>query len=304
MRYYNVLNISLQQIYIFLKVMELRSYTRTAEHFHFTVSMISKTISHMEKETGLILFLRRPRELVPTPAAKVLAREWRSIVYVMEQSLEKAHTAQDGDRTLINFGFIDSSLKMDQKIQHCLSCFEEQHPDIDVRVEKLDMHELVEQLHTGELDMICTANHEKKSIEAYNLPWKTLLDSHLAVYIPKNSPLFQRESLQISDLKNESFIIPSPVMHVNYYTMLESLCRAYGFTPKIAITSSNVRSMLYSLRMQKGIVLGDEMTQDWEYENVKQFVLPEPGGTIISWNPSVSPKCRQLVDFMLEQFSN
>ena len=41
MRYYNVLNISLQQIQIFLKVMELRNFTRVAEYYNFTVSMIS-----------------------------------------------------------------------------------------------------------------------------------------------------------------------------------------------------------------------------------------------------------------------
>ncbi|MGM9926729.1 MAG: LysR family transcriptional regulator [Bacillus sp. (in: firmicutes)] len=302
MRYYNVLNISLQQIRIFLKVMELRSYTRTAEYFHFTVSMVSKTISRMEKETGLILFLRKPRELVPTPAAVVLAREWYSVVYMVEQSLEKAHTAQDGARTRINFGFIDSSQEVDLRIQNCLIGFEELHPELDVRVEKLDMHELVERLHTGELDIICTASHEIQALESYNLPWKRLCSSHLAVYIPRSSPLFQRDSLQIADLKNESFIIPSPVMQSDYYTMLEKLCRSNGFTPKIAITSTNVISMLYSLKMQKGVVLGDEITRDWGCENVKQFILPEMGGTIISWNQQASPKCSQLADFMVEHF--
>lgn len=302
MRYYNIRNISFQQIQIFLKAVELRNYTRVAEYLNFTVSMISKTISNMEKETGLILFLRQPRELVPTPAAMVLAHEWRSILYTVEQSLEKAHIAQDGARTMLNLGFIDSSTEMDRRIQECLSRYEQLHPDIDVHVEKLDMHELVEQLHTGELDIICTAHHEIPALEAYGLPWRKLFPSHLAAYVPRSSPLFQRERIQFSDLRNEGFIIPSLVLHINYYTMFENLCRAHGFSPKIAVTATNVRSMMYSLRLQKGVVLGDEVTQDWAYDNVKRFVLPEEGGSIVSWRTDASPKCMELVEFVMGHF--
>lgn len=290
MRYYNVLNISLQQIQIFLKVVELRNYTRVAEHLNFTVSMISKTIAGMEKEMGLILFLRKPRGLVPTPAAMVLAAEWHSIITTVEQSLEKAHTAQNGARTVLNLGLIDSSSEMDLRMDECLARFEAANPNIDIRVEKLDMHELVERLNTGELDIICTGHHEGTALDAYGLPWKMLVTSPLSVYVPRSSPLFERERIQFSDLRNEEFVIPSPVRHAHYFAVLDSLCRSHGFTPRIGFTVDNVRSMSYAVQRQKGVVLSCAITGNWSGDCVKRFDLEEQGGVLIGWGRS---PCKQ-----------
>lgn len=302
MRYYNVLNISLQQIQIFLKVVELRNYTRVAEYLNFTVSMISKTISNMEKEMGLILFLRKPRELVPTPAAMVLATEWHSIITTVEQSLEKAHTAQNGARTVLNLGLIDSSSEMDQRMDRCLEEFEAENPNIDIHVEKLDMHELVERLNSGELDIICTGHHEGTALDAYGLPWKMLVTCPLSVYVPKTSPLFEKESIQFSDLRYEKFVIPSPVLHAHYYAVLDSLCRSYGFTPRIGFTVDNVRSMTYSLQRQKGVVLSCAITGNWVNDNVKRFDLPEKGGILVGWGRSPGKQSLRLVEYMQDFF--
>lgn len=302
MRYYNVLNLSLQQIQIFLKVVQLRNYTRVAAQMNFSVSMISKTIAAMEKETGLILFLRSPREMIPTPAARVLAQEWRSIITTVEQSMEKAHTAQDGARSMVTLGFIDSSVTMDQRLQLLLSQFEAIHPEVDIRVEKLDMHDLVEHLNTGELDIIITAHHEAPALEANDLPCKMLIHSKLAAYVPRSSPLFNRPDIRFADLRNESFIIPSPFLHANYYSMFEQLCSRHGFVPKIAVTAPNVRSMMYSLRLQKGVVLGDQFTRDWACEDIRQFTLEEDGGSIIAWNRCPDHACMELVAFLTRAF--
>ena len=303
MRYYNVLNISLQQIQIFLKVMELRNFTRVAEYYNFTVSMISKTVSNMEKEMGLILFLRKPRELVPTPAASVLAHEWHSIITTVEQSLEKAHTAQDGARRTLNLGLIDSSSVMDQSLDKCLDRFEQANPNIDIHVEKMDMHELVERLNAGDVDIICTGHHEGAALDAYHLPWKMLVTCPLAVFVPRSSPLFEKEQIQFSDFRNEQFVIPSPVQHSCYYAVLENLCRSYGFTPKVGHTVANVRSMAYSLQRQKGVVLSCAATDNWCNENVRCVLLREQGGVLIGWSRNADRNCLALVEHMDHYFS-
>ena len=302
MRYYNVLNISFQQIQIFLKVVELRNYTRVAEYFNFTVSMVSKTISNMEKEMGLILFLRNPRQMIPTPAALVLASEWHSVITTVEQSLEKAHIAQNGARKVLRVGLIDSSSEMDVRLNECLDAFEAENPNIDIHVEKLDMHELVERLNAGDMDIICTGHHEGPALDAYGLPWKMLVTCPLAVYVPRSSPLFDRETIQFSELRNEPFVIPSPVLHAYYYAVLDALCRSYGFAPKIGFTVSNVRSMAYSLQRQKGVVLSCDVTDNWVGENVKKFLLPEQGGVLIGWGRSPDGHCLSLVEHMTEYF--
>ena len=49
MKYYSILNISMQQIQIFLKCCQYQNYSRVAEEYNFTPSMISKTVKALDE---------------------------------------------------------------------------------------------------------------------------------------------------------------------------------------------------------------------------------------------------------------
>ena len=155
----------------------------------------------------------------------------------------------------------------------------------------------------GRCDIICTGHHEGASLNACGLPWKMLVSCPLAIFVPRTSPLFEKEKLSFVELRNERFIIPSPILHANYYAVLENLCRSYGFMPRIGLTVSNVRSMAYSLQRQKGVVLSCVATDNWANENVRCFPLPEQGGILIGWGRNSEPWCMTLVEHMTDFFN-
>jgi DNA-binding transcriptional LysR family regulator len=298
----NLMGISFQQIQIFLKAVELRNYTKTANYFNFTPSMISKTIATMEMELDVSLFTKKSRELIPTTAASVLAYEWNGIITALEKGIEKAKACQNGITSQINIGFIDSSLKVDDLIRQLIDEFCALNHDVEIRVEKFDMHQLVELINTGILDIIITALHETPALDAYKIPWDILFETNYAIYVSKQSKLFDKESISFSDLRDERFIVLSPAQHANYYALFEHLCMENGFTPSIAQTASNVRSMFYNLNLGKGIVFGDSITSDWANDDVKKFILPEKAGTVIAWTDAINEKIADLVAFMRTRF--
>jgi DNA-binding transcriptional LysR family regulator len=300
MKYSDILNISFQQIQIFLKSVELRNYTKVAEYFNFTPSMISKTIALIETEIGLQLFVRGFHELSPTPAAQVLAFEWESILKLVENSIDKAQSCQKGIKTLINIGFIDSSSKVDNTIMQLINDYYGLNPDVDIRVEKFDMHELVERLRKGLLDIIITALHESPSLDAYRIPWNLLFETNMAIYASKTSKLFEKDDIEYGDLKDESFLVLSPAQNAHYYAFFDLFCKKNGITPQIAMSFTNVRSMQYNLKLGKGIFIGDSLTSDWIDDDIKQFVLPDKIGTIIGWRDNINEKIDDLVSFFIE----
>ncbi len=70
MKYRNIMNISLQQIQIFLKCCRYLNFSRVAEEYNFTPSMISKTIKSLEDLLGIPLFCPEIPPSGPDPGGK------------------------------------------------------------------------------------------------------------------------------------------------------------------------------------------------------------------------------------------
>lgn len=69
--YSRIAEISIGQIVVFLKCMELENYSKAAEALNYTPSMVSKTTRKMEEKLGLVLFVRHGGRVRPTGAARL-----------------------------------------------------------------------------------------------------------------------------------------------------------------------------------------------------------------------------------------
>lgn len=295
-------NVSVQQVQIFLKAVELKNFTQVANHFNFTPSMVSKTISSLENELDIRLFTRKPRELTPTPAAILLASEWRQFVRAFSNSIEKARSYQDNLPKKIVFGFVDSSADVDQMIRQSILQYMHMHPQIDITAEKHDMHRLVELLNHGFLDVIQTSSMESAYLDEHCLPWEKVFDSSAAVFVPEGNDLFKQDSLDLDQLKNQKFLTLDPVMHPSYTSWLHSLCQKLGFVPDITATYKTVRSLLFSLKMRNDIFIGDTITSDWCDEQLKCFVLPEKLFSLIAWRNNSEKEIVEFKEYLKERY--
>lgn len=293
-------SISIQQVQIFLKAVELKNFTQVANYFNFTPSMISKTISFMESELELELFIRNPHELRPTPAALLLAEEWRQFVSSFQKSIERARACQNGQKHKILLGFVDSSASIDQMIRQVVIQYTRLHPHMDIAVEKHDMHRLAELLNHGLLDLILTSDFESAYLSDRGLPWEKAFDSSVAAFVPRGNNLFHREEIAFSDLKEQSFLSLDPVMHPSYARWLYGLCGRFGFVPNVKSTFRTVRSLLFSLKIQDSIFVGDFVNSDWCDEDLKGFLLPEKAFSLLAWRENAGQELLGFKDYLKE----
>ncbi|QBE99717.1 hypothetical protein PMF13cell1_05303 [Blautia producta] len=283
----NVLNISLQQIQIFLKCVHLKNYSRVAAEYNFTPSMVSKTISSMESTLGLQLFIRKYHTLIPTPAAKELASDWTPLLEMILQSLEKAHTIQEGYASNIRIGLLDTTRTA---ASYTVSKLEEKASrDLLEKIvwERRDMHELTGMIEDNYFDLIITWLQESSYFDNKNIFWKEIFHSNNAVFIHKSHPLFYEEIHSFSAFKQYPFLTLSPAVYPHYYHLLENVCKAHGFTPLISTSVSNTNSVHYNLTLGKGQLLADGLICDWESSDIRKVELEGLGdsGLIVAWNP-------------------
>lgn len=297
-------NISIQQVQIFLKAIEFKNFTQVANYFNFTPSMISKTISSLEDELKLQLFIRKPRELTPTPAAILLSKEWRQFVASFQNSVKRACELQNKQFSNIVLGFVDSSDTIDQMIMQAIIEYKKFHPDITITAEKHDMHRLAELLHHGLLDIILTSAIEIPYLNNCKIHWEKVFETDAAVFIPKGNPLFELSSIDFDDIKDQTILTLDSGMHPSYAEWLYTLCKKHGFVPNVAASYRTVRSLLFSLKMGSHIFIGDTVTSDWCDDTLKCLTLPEKSFSLIAWNNHSGKEVKDFQKYLKEKCPN
>ena len=138
MKHIDLFNIKLNQIRIFLSVVEYGGFTAAAEKLHMTQPMISKTVSHLEEELGLYLIVRNSHKFQVTPSGLKLYETWKGLMQGFEDSLVSAHSIQSGknDKLKIGTGELDP---YDNPIIKNLQKMKQILPGVDVFGESREM---------------------------------------------------------------------------------------------------------------------------------------------------------------------
>ncbi|MBE6041820.1 MAG: LysR family transcriptional regulator [Clostridiales bacterium] len=295
---HNIPNITSQQIQIFIKAVELRNFTKVANYLNYTPSMISKTIASLEDELGIKLFTRKPHELVPTPAASMLAKEWRHFIASFTSSITRARAYQKELESQIVLGFVDSSDQVDKMISSAIKKYSSRHPEIRITAEKHDMHRSAELLNSGMLDVILTSETEVPYLDSHDLMWEKTVDTHVAVYVPRTNALFNRDSIDIHDLKNQELLSLDPMMHPTYSEWMFGFCADKGFVPNVIATFRTVRSLRFSLNLMDAVFIGDSINADWCNDDLKQFILPDKSFTLVACRRESTEAIKEFKDYL------
>ena len=298
MEYFDGRNITMEQIYIFLEAVQLRNFSKVATLLNFTPSKISKTIQSMEDELGILLFVRKPHELTPTPAAMLLADEWRQITGSYDHALRKVRMFQKEESIKILLSFVDSSVQMDSIIKQAIRNYAHIQPDVRIVAEKHDMHRSVELINFGMLDLAITNEMELPYLNEHGIKWEKLIDTDVVAYIPRTNPLFTHEKIDFRDLKDMPLIGLDAKMHPTYNQWLHALCNSYGFVPNIKSYFRTVRSLVFNLDLQDYIFIGDSITSDWASNDLKEFILPEKSSVIIAYRKEKSKRVQAFKKYL------
>lgn len=287
MRHIDLLNIRLNQIQIFLITVECGTLTAAADRLHLTQPMITKTVQLLEKELGIVLFYRARGRMQLTPAGQECYARWNNILKYFEQSVEAAHTLQEGrtGRVRVGTGSLGDG---DMQLMEKFRAIREANPNLSVQLEFQHMTALVQQLQQDRFDAVIISGHLCPMVESYGFCWKTVCESCLAIFVPNTSKLFSAEQIAFEDLRAEQFVCFSADADEYYITLLNRLAKEAGFVPKISCYVDNELSFKSNLMLGNGVVLADSCSA-LEGPTVRKFELTGlRNDLILAWKESNS----------------
>jgi DNA-binding transcriptional LysR family regulator len=141
-----------RQLEIFLAVLDSATMTNAAERVHLSTAAVSVQMRALAEELKTDLFLRSGKRLVPTPAARRLELQARSIVNEI-RSIKESFDNQDAARDSRPFHFATGATTLIYRLGEPLRSLRAKLPNLELRITVLATEEMVAGVLAGEFDL-------------------------------------------------------------------------------------------------------------------------------------------------------
>lgn len=185
------------QLRHFVVLAEELNYLSAAERLYISQPSLSKSIQTMERELGVRLFDRKTRKVSLTETGQVFLEYARNICREYEKAQEQIQ-AQKMAHIVVEV----MPLTFQKEIADMLAEFSQSHAEIRMRIMERENQETLSRLKRREID-VAIMRYEG---EDENLKAIPVLSNKLVLAVSKSHPLAQRGVVELSEVKEETFV--------------------------------------------------------------------------------------------------
>ncbi|MBL3728160.1 LysR family transcriptional regulator [Lysinibacillus sp. HST-98] len=191
----------IKQLHYFIAVSEQMNFSKAAERLHISQPSLSNAIKKLEQEIGSPLLERNTRNLQLTEAGELLFERAKIIVKNMEVlKIEMDEVIVHGTRD-ITIGVMESIKYWLPKV---IANYKKDYPHMKIHlVDILGSKRVKKSLKSYKTHLIIT----NQLMDDPELEVQTLYEERLVAVLPLHHPLAQKDTLTISDICEEPFII-------------------------------------------------------------------------------------------------
>ncbi|HEL2979775.1 TPA: LysR family transcriptional regulator [Stenotrophomonas maltophilia] len=241
----------LRHLRYFIMTAQLQSFTRAAEALHIAQPPLGQQIRALEDEIGTPLFHRQGRGVVLSDAGRVFWAAAVDILARVDQAKEEALRAAHGEAGVLTLGLTESA-SFNEAVTALLRRFKQAHPTVLLQLVEDGSESLVRRLDDGELD---AAIVRPPYSHAGGLAIQQLSAEPLVVVLPAHHPLACRESIALTELREERFILFSRKSGYGLSADVVAACRSNGFMPTIQQEAPQVASAINLAAAGLGIAI-------------------------------------------------
>ncbi len=263
MQDFDLFNLQISDLELFLNVAEYGSLTKAGEKMFMSQSWVSKRISLMESELGLMLFLRNKRGVTLTPAGRVLMQKLQGVTSCIQDAVQAAHVAQSGASGYLRIGYLEwgTIVFLEQ-----LEKFMNENPQLTVEIYRQQFAALRADLSSGRMDLIFTMSYDCDQFSGNDYSLLQLKKVPLLAYMHRNNHLASRAELEVEDMRAEQIFMVDQKSSSGYGRYVGNLFLEHGITPRIAQYGDSGGAHLGSILLNKGILLASQcfLENSWE----------------------------------------
>lgn len=238
----------IRQLEYFAEVARHLSFTKAAATLHISQPSISKAIQNLEVELGVPLFYRSSKKLELTDAGEAVLVNAQHVLLAFQNLRSELTDIMDLKKGQIRIGI--PPIVGAEFFSKLISYYKEQHPYIEILLTEVGTKRIRQEIDAGELDvgLVCSTTSTNDNLETISF----LIDP-LQLIVHEDHPLAQLESVELSDLMNEAFIIYRKDF-ILYDRIIEE-CSKYGFFPTIACETTQKDLFTEMVQAKLGIAL-------------------------------------------------
>ena len=271
--------------------------TRAAAELHIAQPALSKQISQLEQELGVALFDRVGRNVRLTEAGEALLPHARAAMTQVE-----AARAEMAERIGLRRGRASIGTPPTvgtQLLPTVLAAFNKRYPGIELRLHEAGVQTLLDLLETGLTDVAVVT----LPVEDEHLTVVPLFTEEMVIAVWKDHPLANRTTVQISDLKDEPWVLSPENYELREATL--NACQAAGFAPRVVLDGGETDTLLRFVVAGIGVALVPRLavqnTSDLVALPVSDQKLQRSLGLVWRGDRAASPAARAMREFLVEE---
>lgn len=306
MREFNIWELSLFQIRLFLVTAEYENMTKAANHLHVTQSMLSKNIKAIETSLGLILFIRKKEGMILTPAGRFLYNELSGICKNIENGIIKAHSIQKNENYAPIIAYPDT-INLNLLLKACSNSYSTKYGDIKYFIEPAPFHEISAKLLHNEIDIAFSCLFDMETYYDENINIRILERFPLQVFMTPENPLCSASQITPQMLKNQKIIILSETNTPNYKkNVIYPLSVKGEFTPNIPYYASTAKAVSININQNDEVFIADKYYfKNYFGQNlVCRDISGSESGIILAWRRNKHYLIDQLANYISYFWNN
>ena len=282
------------QLYYFKAIAESKTMSEAAEMLHISQPSLSRALRQIEEETGVQLFDRKGRTLVLNDAGKIALRCANTALNALDRvSLEVALYQQKKEHVVTLYAPVPMGNN-----ETILLKFKKFHPQVLLRVSDSKKTDYTEEIP----HLIFFASPKYHQGSEYTLLGK----EEITLAVSEDSPYATRESVSLSELANEHFIL-NPVGSLR--NIIDSMFQEVGTTPHLYMENQSYTQIMELVSRGVGMTLAPAVT--W-FNDSKSGVVSVPLSDVhrvrylylrVPENATTSPKVEALKQFLIDYYA-
>lgn len=282
----------IQHLKYFVEVAKQRNFTKASQILLVSQPSISKMIKSLEDELKVTLLDRSERQIKLTDAGVIVYDQALKILQSVEDVYASVNELVQVKKGTIKLGLMPTTGVL--LFPTILAGFKKEYPQIDIQMLEYSAKQLNHRVEQGEIDVGITVRPDNYQLFEI-IP---LFSEELVVLVDREHWLAESESICLSDLKNESFILLTEefVLH----DVVTQACKLSGFQPTVTFKSSMWDLIGEMVATQLGIsLIPRSMVSRFDHRKVQAISITDPP---IEWELVLIYRKNKYLSFAAKEF--
>ena len=284
----------LQKLRQFHTVAKYQHITKAAAELYIAQPSLTQSIASLEKELGVSLFTKRGRNIVLTEYGEYLKHRLDKLLPEIEELPKEIQNLKSAVSKRLKLNILAASTF----VLNAIVAYRKNHPDV--------VFDFEQNAEKQNCDIVITTNVGRKKAPA-SYAKRSVMEEKIYLAVPKDSAYGQMESITLSEVKDEEFVLLSGSRL--FGVICNQLCSSAGFSPKVMFESDSPSAVQNIISTGAGIAFWPEYS--WgklTSDNVKLLSVTSPDCrreliTELYDTGKQSPYAEDFYEFLLSKFS-